>query len=50
MSYRFHLDPIELLRDGGDEFLMVVRIACDQVIAEDEQRQREEEERALRKK
>lgn len=37
----FGLDPVALLRDGGDEFLALVRIAAAQVVEAD--RKREEE-------
>lgn len=33
----FRLDPIDLLRDGGDEFLTWVRIAASEVVARDEE-------------
>lgn len=31
----FGVDPVALLRDDGDEFVTLVRIACAQVIGRD---------------
>lgn len=49
MANRFHLDPVALLRDGGDEWEMLVRIACCQIIAEEERRDAEEQRRNMTK-
>lgn len=50
VANRFHLDPVDLLRDDGDEWEMTVRIACADIIAEDERREAEEQERRVKKK
>jgi hypothetical protein len=46
----FKLDPVALLRDdGGDEFLMLVRIAAVMVVQEDKRREAEAEKAAMRR-
>lgn len=46
----FKLDPVALLRDdGGDEFLMLVRIAAAMVVQEDKRREAEAEKAAMRR-
>lgn len=46
----FKLDPVALLRDeGGDEFLMHVRIAAAMVVQEDKRREAEAEKAAMRR-
>lgn len=32
----FQIDPVDLFRDGGDEFLMMLRSACMMVVQRDE--------------
>lgn len=46
----FKLDPVALLRDdGGDEFLMLVRIAAAMVVQEDKRKEAEAEKAAMRR-
>jgi hypothetical protein len=46
----FKLDPVALLRDdGGDEFLMLVRIAAAMVVHDDKRREAEAEKAASRR-
>jgi hypothetical protein len=45
----FKLDPVALLRDGGDEFLTLVRVAAAQVVERDKAKEAEAERRASRK-
>lgn len=46
----FKLDPVALLRDdGGDEFLMLIRIAAAMVVQEDKRREAEAEKASMRR-
>jgi len=46
----FKLDPVALLKDdGGDEFLMLVRIAAAMVVQEDKRKEAEAEKAAMRR-
>jgi hypothetical protein len=50
VSRVFKLDPVALLKDdGGDEFLMLVRIAAAMVVHEDKRREAEAEKAAMRR-
>lgn len=42
VAHVFGQDPVALLRDDGDEFITLVRIAAAQVIARDEKAQADE--------
>ena len=44
----FSLDPVALLRDRGDDFLMLVRVAAAQVVERDEKKANDETERKAR--
>ena len=46
----FHLDPVALLDDDGDEFLTLVRIAAVEVVNGDRAKEAEAERRAAKKK
>lgn len=46
----FHLDPVALLDDHGDDFPMMVRIAAVMVVNRDRQKEAEAEARAARRK
>lgn len=48
VAHKFGLDPVVLLDDDGDEFLMAVRQACAQVISEDEAKAAEKQRSAQR--
>lgn len=45
----FRLDPVALLRDEGDEFLTLVRIAATMVVDDDKRKEAEAEKAAARK-
>lgn len=42
VAHTFSQDPVALLRDDGDEFVTLLRIAAAQVIERDEKAQRAE--------
>lgn len=46
----FKQDPVALLRDGGDEFEMLVRIAATQIVEEDKRKEADAERAASRRK
>lgn len=50
VAREFKLDPVALLRDGGDEFPMMVRIAAAQVVARDKHAEAEAAKREAKKK
>lgn len=46
----FHLDPVALLDDNGDDFPMLVRIAAVMVVNRDKKAEAEAEARAAKRK
>lgn len=50
MARTFRLDPVELLRDGGDSFLTLVRIAAARVVEQDEAKKDEQIKAASRRR
>ncbi|HET9144152.1 hypothetical protein [Actinophytocola sp.] len=50
MARVFHLDPVTLLDDHGDDFPMLVRIAAVMVVNRDKKAEAEAEARAARRK
>lgn len=46
----FQQDPVALLRDSGDHFLLLVRIAAAQVVERDEAKQNEQIKAASRRR
>jgi predicted signal transduction protein with EAL and GGDEF domain len=45
----FKQDPVALLRDGGDEFETLVRIAASEVVMDDKKKEAEAERAAARR-
>jgi hypothetical protein len=41
IGYTFGMDPVAVLRDEGDDFLMMIRIAALDIWASDEQKRQE---------
>lgn len=50
MARVFHLDPVALLKDDGDDFAMLVRIAAVQVVNRDKQKEAEAQRSAMKRK
>lgn len=49
IAREFKLDPVALLRDEGDEFLMHVRIAAWMTVQDDKKKEAEAEKSAARR-
>jgi hypothetical protein len=49
IAREFGLDPVALLRDNGDEFETLVRIAATQVVLDDKKKEAEAERAAARR-
>lgn len=49
IAREFRLDPVALLRDDGDEFLTLIRIAATQVVLDDKKKEAEAERAAARR-
>lgn len=49
IAREFRQDPVAMLRDDGDEFVMLVRIAAAQVVHEDRRKEAEAERKAAKR-
>lgn len=49
IAREFGQDPVALLRDDGDEFVTLVRIAAAQIVHEDKKREAEAERKAMKR-
>jgi len=47
IAREFSQDPVALLRDDGDEFVTLIRIAAAQVVQEDKKKEAEAERKAM---